>query len=210
MSFQRKLESIFFYLISYFSFFKIASSFRFVSFRMTLSHFFVCFIILIFLVTSKSYSTGTDFDNSHEVWANLRIGPALGDNYLNVMGSALDIAFQVKSHFFVSAYGMFAGDKFSENATFLNGTSGAEILDLGGLGGLFFLSDDFKFTLSLGLSHIRAKYDGGAYFNTLNFPLQTSAYYVGKRVGFGVTVFDNINPKIGFYGVTVGVQVRFN
>jgi hypothetical protein len=197
-------------LYSLFSLLKPDSTFRFASFRMTLYHFFICFILLFSLLTVKSYANDTDLINSHEIWANLRIGAALGDNYLNVMTSALDISMQVKSHFFVSAYGLLAGDKFSETANFTNGKSGAEILDLGGLAGLFFLTNDFKYSFSAGLSHIRAKYDGGGYFNTLNFPLQTSAYYIGKRVGFGVTVFDNINPKINYYGVNVGVQVRFN
>jgi hypothetical protein len=63
-------------------------------------------------------------------------------------------------------------------------------------------------SIAAGLSGIHAAYPNELYFYTMGVPLEASAYYSPNHVGFGVTIYDNINTKINYYGVNIGLQIR--
>ncbi len=165
------------------------------------------YLIIIFTVLLSSvfkvFPQTEDKPVEHEFWLNAQAGASLGDQYLNVMASSLDVSYQIDGHWFSGVRGYLGGSNFKKNG------SGTTIEDLGCMVGWFSQEKDFKLFTLAGVSYIHAQYFGKDYFYTVGVPFEAGVFYSPHQVGFGVSVHGNINGKIKYYGVTVGLIVRF-
>jgi hypothetical protein len=165
-----------------------------------------CLLLLIIFILSYNLALSQSNGNNteHELWVNAQAGPSLGDQYLNVMASTLDVSYQVEGHWFAGVRGYLGGSSFTKEES-----GGTTIEDLGCMAGWFSQEKDFKLFATAGISYIHAQYFGGDYFYTAGVPFEAGAFYSPHHVGFGVSVYGNINGKIKYYGIQVGFQLRF-
>lgn len=160
-------------------------------------------IFILFFYNNQLICEENQCSCGHEFWIDVRAGAAIGEKFLNVMNADINLNLQISNSIFIAARGFFGGDGFRKDI------SGTTIEDFGGMLGYFSQNKDFKLTVAAGLSAIHASYPKENYFYTLGIPIEAGAYYIPHHIGFGVTIFDVINSKMNYYGINIGLQIRF-
>ncbi|MBM2814896.1 MAG: hypothetical protein HW421_1658 [Ignavibacteria bacterium] len=160
----------------------------------------VMIIILSLFLTQSLFSQDKSVERNDKLWSDVRFGAVLGEDYMNAVIGSINVEYSLYGAFTIGIRGLYG---INWNDEHLKNT---ELKDFGLKVGFSQIKDNFKFSIFSGITYLKGNFLSKD-FSVYNLPLEADVFYVGKRLGFGISIFDNINSAMNYYGMSIGFLV---